>query len=130
MATDFYYGTGKRKTSVARVFLYPGSGLIKVNKHTDAEYFTRDSIRAVLQQPLVITENKEKFDVVANVHGGGLTGQAGAIQLGISKALLTFKPELRPRLKRAGFLRRDPRAKERKKYGRPGARKRFQFSKR
>ncbi len=130
MATDFYYGTGKRKTSVARVFLYPGSGLIKVNQHTDAEYFTRDSIRAVLQQPLVITENKEKFDVVANVHGGGLTGQAGAIQLGISKALLTFKPELRTRLKRAGFLRRDPRAKERKKYGRPGARKRFQFSKR
>jgi len=130
LATDFYYGTGKRKTSVARVFLYPGSGLIKVNQHTDAEYFTRDSIRAVLQQPLVITENKEKFDVVANVHGGGLTGQAGAIQLGISKALLTFKPELRTRLKRAGFLRRDPRAKERKKYGRPGARKRFQFSKR
>ena len=130
MATDFYYGTGKRKTSVARVFLYPGSGLIKVNQHTDAEYFTRDSIRAVLQQPLVITENKEKFAVVANVHGGGLTGQAGAIQLGISKALLTFKPELRTRLKRAGFLRRDPRAKERKKYGRPGARKRFQFSKR
>jgi small subunit ribosomal protein S9 len=130
LATDFYYGTGKRKTSTARVFLYPGSGLIKVNQRDVAIYFKRDSIRAVLQQPLVITENKQKFDVVANVHGGGLTGQAGAIRLGISKALLTFNPELRPRLKRAGFLRRDPRAVERKKYGRPGARKRFQFSKR
>ena len=130
MATDFYYGTGKRKTSTARVFLHPGTGQIKVNARDIAGYFNRDSLRVVLQQPLVVTENRDKFDILANVHGGGLSGQAGAIQLGISRALLTFNPDLRPRLKRAGFLRRDPRAKERKKYGQPGARKRFQFSKR
>jgi small subunit ribosomal protein S9 len=130
LATDFYYGTGKRKTSTARVFLRPGTGQIKVNARDIAGYFNRDSLRVVLQQPLVVTENRDKFDIIANVHGGGLSGQAGAIQLGISRALLTFNPDLRPRLKRAGFLRRDPRAKERKKYGQPGARKRFQFSKR
>jgi small subunit ribosomal protein S9 len=130
LATDFYYGTGKRKTSTARVFLYPGNGQIKINERDTAHYFFRDSLRVILQQPLVVTENADKFDVIANVHGGGLSGQAGAIQLGISRALLTFNPELRSRLKRAGFLRRDPRAKERKKYGQPGARKRFQFSKR
>lgn len=130
MATDFYYGTGKRKTSTARVFLYPGNGRIEVNRQDVKSYFNRDSICAIVQQPFVVSENTQKFDVKADVYGGGLSGQAGAMQLGISRALLDFNPDLRPRLKRAGFLRRDPRSKERKKYGRPGARKRFQFSKR
>lgn len=130
MTVDQYYGTGKRKTSSARVFLIPGTGDIIVNKRPHTEYFNKDRQRVVLTQPLLITENVNKFDVLANVHGGGVSGQAGAIQLGISRALLNFNMELRGKLKRAGMLTRDPRSKERKKYGQPGARKRFQFSKR
>jgi small subunit ribosomal protein S9 len=130
VTADQYYGTGKRKTSTARVFLLPGKGDINVNKQPLSEYFKRESQRVILRQPLLVTENATKFDVIANVKGGGITGQAGAIQLGISRALLSFNLELRGRLKKAGLLTRDPRAKERKKYGQPGARKRFQFSKR
>ncbi|RPI24390.1 MAG: 30S ribosomal protein S9 [Acidobacteria bacterium] len=125
-----YYGTGKRKTSTARVFLMPGSGQIVVNHVDYQEYFRNKTQRMVVTQPLAITENLDKFDVYINVAGGGYSGQAGAARLGISRALLTFNPELRPRIKKAGFLTRDPRIKERKKYGQPGARKRFQFSKR
>jgi small subunit ribosomal protein S9 len=125
-----YYGTGKRKTSTARVFLMPGTGQIVVNHMDYQEYFRNKTQRMVLTQPLTITDNLDKFDVYINVAGGGFSGQAGAARLGISRALLTFNPELRPRIKKAGFLTRDPRIKERKKYGQPGARKRFQFSKR
>lgn len=125
-----YYGTGKRKTSTARVFLMPGSGQVVVNHVDYQEYFRNRTQRAVLLQPLTVTETLDKFDVYVNVAGGGFTGQSGAIRLGISRALLDFDPDLRPKLKRAGLLTRDPRAKERKKYGQPGARKRFQFSKR
>jgi small subunit ribosomal protein S9 len=125
-----YYGTGKRKTSTARVFLMPGSGQIVVNHMDYQEYFRNKTQRMVMTQPLAITETLDKFDVYINVAGGGFSGQAGAARLGISRALLTFNPELRPRIKKAGFLTRDPRIKERKKYGQPGARKRFQFSKR
>jgi small subunit ribosomal protein S9 len=125
-----YYGTGKRKTSTARVFLMPGTGQIVVNHMDYQEYFRNKTQRMVLTQPLTITDNLDKFDVYINVAGGGFSGQAGAGRLGISRALLTFNPELRPRIKKAGFLTRDPRIKERKKYGQPGARKRFQFSKR
>ena len=125
-----YYGTGKRKTSTARVFLMPGTGQIVVNHMDYQEYFRNKTQRMVMTQPLAITENLDKFDVYINVAGGGFSGQAGAARLGISRALLIFNPELRPRIKKAGFLTRDPRIKERKKYGQPGARKRFQFSKR
>jgi small subunit ribosomal protein S9 len=125
-----YYGTGKRKTSTARVFLMPGTGQIVVNHVDYAEYFRNKTQRMVVTQPLAVTENLDKFDVYINVAGGGFSGQAGAARLGIARALLTFNPELRPRIKKAGFLTRDPRIKERKKYGQPGARKRFQFSKR
>lgn len=125
-----YYGTGKRKTSTARVFLMPGTGQIVVN-HTDfQEYFKNKTQRMTVTQPLVLTDSLEKFDVYVNVSGGGYSGQAGAVQLGISRALLQFDAESRQKLKKAGFLTRDPRIKERKKYGQPGARKRFQFSKR
>ena len=125
-----YYGTGKRKTSTARVFLMPGTGQIVVNHMDYQEYFRNKTQRMVMTQPLAITENLDKFDVYINVAGGGFSGQAGAARLGISRALLIFNPELRPKIKKAGFLTRDPRIKERKKYGQPGARKRFQFSKR
>ncbi len=125
-----YYGTGKRKTSTARVFLMPGSGQIVVNRVDYEEYFPNASQRQVVTQPLVLTETRQQFDVYANVGGGGFSGQAGAIRLGLSRALQDFDQELRPTLKKAGFLSRDPRIKERKKYGQPGARKRFQFSKR
>ncbi|MBI4444901.1 MAG: 30S ribosomal protein S9 [Acidobacteria bacterium] len=125
-----YYGTGKRKTSTARVFLIPGTGQIIVNKQDYQDYFRNKTQQSVVLQPLVLTENGDKFDVYANVHGGGFAGQAGAIRLGISRALLQFNGELRQKVKRAGFLTRDPRIKERKKYGQKGARKRFQFSKR
>jgi small subunit ribosomal protein S9 len=125
-----YYGTGKRKSSTARVFLMPGTGQIVVNHVDYSEYFRNKTQRMVVTQPLTITENLDKFDVYINVAGGGYSGQAGAARLGISRALLTFNPELRPKIKKAGFLTRDPRIKERKKYGQPGARKRFQFSKR
>jgi small subunit ribosomal protein S9 len=127
---DTYYGTGKRKSSTARIFLLPGKGDITINKRPHTEFFVNERQRVVIRQPLLLTENAQKFDVVANVRGGGTTGQAGAIQLGISRALLNFNLELRGRLKKAGLLTRDPRGKERKKYGQPGARKRFQFSKR
>jgi small subunit ribosomal protein S9 len=130
VTADQFYGTGKRKTSTARVFLIPGKGDIWINDQAHTEYFKKESQRVVLRQPLLITENLGKFDVKATVSGGGVTGQAGAIQLGITRALLNVNLELRGRLKKAGLLTRDPRAKERKKYGQPGARKRFQFSKR
>lgn len=126
-----YHGTGKRKTSTARVFLMPGgSGQLIIN-HTDfQEYFKSAAHRLVVTQALVLTDHAETFDVYVNVKGGGVTGQAGATRLGIARALLQVDPELRPVLKKAGFLNRDSRIKERKKYGQPGARKKYQFSKR
>jgi small subunit ribosomal protein S9 len=125
-----YYGTGKRKTSTARVFLMPGTGQVVVNQLDYHDYFKNRSEQSVVVQPLQLTENLDKFDVYVNVSGGGFAGQAGAVRLGIARALLEFDPELRQPLKRAGLLTRDPRIKERKKYGQPGARKRYQFSKR
>jgi len=125
-----YYGTGRRKTSVARVYLRPGSGKITVNRRDFDEYFPNRVLKMVIRQPLRLTETDDKFDILVNVRGGGSTGQAGAIRHGISRALLEYNPELRPRLKAAGLLTRDARKVERKKYGQPKARKRFQFSKR
>lgn len=125
-----YYGTGRRKTSVARVYLRPGQGQITVNRRPFVDYFPRESLRLLVAQPLELTGTVAQLDVHANVAGGGLSGQAGAVRHGIARALLQFDDKLRPQLKRAGFLTRDPRMKERKKYGQPGARKRFQFSKR
>ncbi len=130
MAIVEYYGTGKRKSSTARVRLLPGSGQVTVNKRDLGVYFKSETQRTVCRYPLAVTENLGKFDVRALVSGGGTSGQAGAIRLGIANALLQFSTELRPRLKRAGLLTRDSRIKERKKYGQKGARKRFQFSKR
>jgi small subunit ribosomal protein S9 len=125
-----FYGTGRRKTAVARVFLRPGQGQITVNRRPFDDYFPRESLRLLVAQPLELTGTAAQFDVKVNVGGGGLSGQAGAVRHGIARALITFDDKLRPQLKRAGFLTRDPRMKERKKYGQPGARKRFQFSKR
>jgi small subunit ribosomal protein S9 len=125
-----YYGTGKRKSATARVFLMLGEGQIVVNHVDFQEYFRNRTQQVVVLQPLAQTENNDKFDVYVNVKGGGYSGQAGAVRLGIARALLQFDPELRATLKKAGLLRRDQRVKERKKYGQPGARKRFQFSKR
>ena len=125
-----FYGTGRRKTATARVFLRPGTGAVKVNGRDLDAYFPSDILKMVVRQPLVLTETSERFDVTATVDGGGFTGQAGAVRHGISRALLEFDAQLRERLKGAGLLTRDPRKKERKKYGQPGARKRFQFSKR
>ena len=125
-----FYGTGRRKTSTARVFMRPGEGRLTVNGRDIEQYFSRDTLKMVVKQPLAITETAEKFDIDATVLGGGGSGQAGAIRHGISRALLEFDASLREKLKSAGFLTRDPRKKERKKYGQPGARKRFQFSKR
>ncbi len=130
MAVVQYYGTGKRKSSTARVYLIPGTGQMNVNKRDLSKYFCNETQRTVIRYPLTITDNVAKFDVRATVMGGGVSGQAGAIRLGITRALLEFNAELRPRLKRAGLLTRDSRIKERKKYGQKGARKRFQFSKR
>ncbi len=130
MATVQYYGTGKRKSSTARVYLIPGSGEIKVNRRELADYFCNETQRTVIRSPLTVTDMVGKFDLRITVDGGGVSGQAGAIRLGITKALLDFNNELRPKLKRAGMLTRDSRIKERKKYGQKGARKRFQFSKR
>lgn len=124
------YGTGRRKTSTARVFLRPGNGTISINRHELKVHFPTESLRTRITEPLVLCEVTDKFDVIATTKGGGFTGQADAIRLGIARALLKSDPELRPQLKKAGFLRRDPRIKERKKYGLAGARKRFQFSKR
>ncbi|MDI9571271.1 MAG: 30S ribosomal protein S9 [Pseudomonadota bacterium] len=130
-ATDKrFYATGKRKTAVARVYMKPGTGIMVVNKRNFDDYFTRDSLKMIIRQPLEIVGKKDQFDFYINVRGGGSSGQAGAIKHGISKALTEYDLELRPLLKRAGFLTRDARIKERKKYGQPGARKRFQFSKR
>jgi small subunit ribosomal protein S9 len=130
MAIVEYYGTGKRKSSTARVRLLPGAGQVIVNKRDLNVYFKNETQRTVIRYPLAVTDNLGKFDIRAIVSGGGTSGQAGAIRLGIANALLQFNAELRPRLKRAGLLSRDSRIKERKKYGQKGARKRFQFSKR
>ena len=130
MALTQFYGTGRRKTSVARVYLRPGSGKIIINKRPLDAYFFRESIKLVMRQPLSVTETGGDYDILVNVKGGGLAGQAGAIRLGISRALCEANPELRPTLKQYGLLTRDARKVERKKYGQPGARKRFQFSKR
>ena len=125
-----WYATGRRKEAAARVWLKNGDGKITVNRRTIDQYFGREVLKMILRQPLELTEQHEKLDVLVNVTGGGLAGQAGAILHGITRALMEMNPELRPKLKKAGFVRRDSRAVERKKYGRPGARKRFQFSKR
>ena len=125
-----YYGTGRRKTSTARVFLRPGTGAISVNHRSFDRYFPTEALRTQIRQPLVITETAAQFDVLATVAGGGISGQAGAVRLGIARALVEYNLELRKRLKTDGLLTRDARAKERKKYGMAGARKRFQFSKR
>jgi small subunit ribosomal protein S9 len=125
-----FYATGRRKTSNARVFLRPGTGTITVNHREFNEFFPTEALRTEIKTPLVLTENVEKFDVLATVAGGGISGQAGAVRLGITRALVLYNAELRKKLKKAGLLTRDARAKERKKYGMAGARKRFQFSKR
>jgi small subunit ribosomal protein S9 len=125
-----YYGTGRRKTSTARVYLRPGAGEVKVNRKAFDQYFPNETLRMIIRQPLNLTETVNKFDILINVRGGGPAGQAGAIRHGITRALLESNPDLRPALKQAGLITRDPRIKERKKYGQKGARKRFQFSKR
>jgi small subunit ribosomal protein S9 len=125
-----YYATGKRKSAIARVYMKAGSGNIVVNKRSYEEYFTRPSLKMIIKQPFEITGKNGQFDLYINVSGGGVAGQAGAVKHGISKALLEYDVQLRPILKKAGFLTRDARIVERKKYGQPGARKRFQFSKR
>ena len=130
MAAVQYYGTGRRKTSTARVFLRPGTGAISVNQRAFDAFFPTEALRTQIRRPLVITESTEKFDILATVEGGGVSGQAGAVRLGISRALVEYNLELRKALKDEGMLTRDARAKERKKYGMAGARKRFQFSKR
>jgi small subunit ribosomal protein S9 len=131
MAEDRYYATGKRKTTVARVWLRPGGeGKIEVNKRTFDDYFPRETLRMIIMQPLELTNTTGQFDVHVNVKGGGMSGQAGAVRHGISKALLLYNEKYRDVLKKAGFITRDPRVKERKKYGRRGARARFQYSKR
>ena len=128
--TERYYGTGRRKTSIARVYLMPGKGDIVINKRTMDDYFGQETLKLIVRQPLVATETLDKFDVLVNVKGGGYTGQAGAIRHGISRALLQVDADYRPVLKKAGFLTRDPRMKERKKYGLKSARRAPQFSKR
>ncbi len=130
MANAKYYGTGRRKSSVARVYLVPGTGKVTINKRDMDEYFGLETLKVIVRQPLVTTETADKFDVRVNVCGGGYTGQAGAIRHGIARALLTVDADYRPALKSAGFLTRDPRMKERKKYGLKAARRAPQFSKR
>lgn len=130
MAELKYYGTGRRKSSVARVYLVPGNGKVTINKRDIDNYFGLETLKVTVRQPLVLTETLDKFDLIVTVHGGGFTGQAGAIRHGISRALLEADIEYRPMLKKAGFLTRDPRMKERKKYGLKGARRAPQFSKR
>ena len=125
-----YYGTGRRKKSTARVFLRPGTGAFNINHVAFENRFPTEALRTQIMEPLALTESAEKFDILATASGGGVTGQAGALRLGIARALLKSDPELRPQLKKAGMLTRDARVKERKKYGLAGARKRFQFSKR
>ena len=130
MANAKYYGTGRRKSSVARVYLVPGTGKVTINKRDMDEYFGLDTLKVIVRQPLAATETADKFDVLVNVRGGGYTGQAGAIRHGIARALLNVDADYRPILKSAGFLTRDPRMKERKKYGLKAARRAPQFSKR
>jgi small subunit ribosomal protein S9 len=130
MVEEKYYATGKRKTTVARVWLKPGGGTIEVNKRAFNDYFSRETLRMTVLQPFELTNTMGQFDVYANVNGGGISGQAGAIKHGISKALLIYNEKYREVLKKAGFITRDPRVKERKKYGQRGARARFQYSKR
>ncbi|AMY10944.1 30S ribosomal protein S9 [Luteitalea pratensis] len=130
MAVIQYYGTGRRKSSTARVFLRPGTGQITINHKAIADAVNTESLRLQVRSPLVLTETLDKFDIVATTSGGGISGMAGALRLGIARALCLYNGELRGRLKKAGLLTRDQRAKERKKYGLAGARKRFQFSKR
>ena len=130
MADIQYYGTGRRKTSTARVYLRPGTGAIQVNKREFSSYFPNEALQMIIRQPLNLTETTGKFDIFVNVDGGGSAGQAGAVRHGITRALLEYNADLRTTLKRAGLVTRDPRKKERKKYGQKGARKRFQFSKR
>lgn len=127
---DRFYGTGRRKTSVARVWLRPGSGRVVVNRRPFETYFSRETLRMIIQQPFHVTNTAGQFDVLINVVGGGPSGQAGAVRHGIARALAVFDDKLRPLLKRAGLLTRDPRMRERKKYGQPGARQKFQYSKR
>ena len=130
MAAIEYYGTGRRKSASARVFLRPGKGDITINRKPVEAMFTLESLRTIIKHPLLVTETADKFDILATTAGGGINGQAGALRLGIARALVEYNLELRPRLKKAGLLTRDQRNKERKKYGMAGARKRFQFSKR
>lgn len=130
MSEERYYATGRRKTSVARVWLTPGEGNVVINKRSIDDYLKRETAKMIIRQPLELTETLGKFDIYVNVRGGGISGQAGAIKHGISRALLAVNPDFRPLLKKSGFLTRDSRVKERKKYGQPGARKRFQYSKR
>ena len=125
-----FYATGKRKCAIARIYMKEGSGVLTVNKRNFDDYFTSDSLKMIIQQPIELVGKKGKFDFFINVNGGGMAGQAGAVKHGISKALVEYDLALRSALKKAGFLTRDSRIKERKKYGQPGARKRFQFSKR
>ena len=130
MAETRYYGTGRRKKSVARVYLMPGTGKITINKRDIDDYFGLETLKVIVRQPLEATETTDKFDILVNVKGGGYTGQAGAVRHGIARALLEADEEYRPILKKAGYLTRDPRMKERKKYGLKGARRAPQFSKR
>ena len=129
-AKSYFYGTGRRKSSVARVRVYNGTGKIIINDREIDDYFGLETLKLIVRQPLALTNTTDKFDIICRVAGGGVTGQAGAIRHGISRALLQFDAELRPELKKAGFLTRDPRMKERKKYGLKGARRAPQFSKR
>jgi small subunit ribosomal protein S9 len=129
-ASNKFYGTGRRKKSIARVYLVPGTGKITINKRDINEYFGLETLKVIVRQPLTATETVEKYDVLVNVHGGGYTGQAGAIRHGVARALLTVDGDFRPTLKKAGYLTRDPRMKERKKYGLKAARRAPQFSKR
>ena len=130
MTEKRFYATGKRKCAIARIYMKEGSGVLTVNKRNFDDYFTRDSLKMIIQQPIELVGKKGKFDFFINVNGGGMAGQAGAVKHGISKALVEYDLALRAALNKAGFLTRDSRIKERKKYGQPGARKRFQFSKR
>ena len=130
MADIQYYGTGRRKTSTARVYMRPGTGNITVNKREFNSYFPNEALQMIIRQPLRLTDTAAKFDILVTVDGGGTAGQAGAVRHGITRALMEYNADLRPTLKKAGLITRDPRQKERKKYGQKGARARFQFSKR
>ena len=130
MIDERFYATGRRKSAIARVWIRPGTGLIRANKKDLMGYFNRDTLKMIIEQPMVLAGVLEKFNVEAKVHGGGKSAQADAMKLGITRALVEYDPELRSIMRKNGFLTRDPREKERKKYGQPGARKRFQYSKR